>query len=52
MALAETAARERGYRELNLTTHSLLHENISLYRHLGWRETGREGTRIFMQRAL
>ena len=52
MRQAERAARERGHAELHLATHVLLEENLSLYRHLGWRETGREGERVFMQKTL
>ena len=33
----------RGLRELRLTTHVAVPENLRLYRHLGWRETGRSG---------
>lgn len=52
MALAESKARESNYAELRLTTHVLLDENISLYRHLGWEETGRDATRVFMKKQI
>ncbi len=49
---AESRAREQGASELNLVTHALLSENISLYLYLGWVETGRDETRIFMKKVL
>ncbi len=49
---AETQARQRGFTELHLATHVLLTENVSLYEHLGWRETHRDETRVYMQKAL
>ena len=52
MRFAELKTRERAYSELNLATHVLLHENIALYQHLGWRETGRKGSKIMMKKGL
>jgi len=52
MRFAESKAREKGYIELQLATHVLLEENISLYRHLGWEETGRDKTRVFMAKEI
>jgi len=52
MKFAESKAREMGYSELHLATHALLDENISLYRHLGWAETGRDETRVFMAKEI
>jgi ribosomal protein S18 acetylase RimI-like enzyme len=52
MRFAESKARESGFSELRLATHVLLDENISLYRHLGWEETGRDKTRVFMKREI
>ena len=52
MRFAESKARERGFSELQLTTHVLLYENIALYRHLGWEETGIAETKVFMKKAL
>jgi len=52
MRFAESIAREKGYSELQLATHVLLDENISLYRHLGWEETGRDETRVFMAKDI
>ena len=49
---AESKAREKGYSELQLATHVLLDENIALYRHLGWEETGRDETRVFMTKEI
>ena len=49
---AELQARENNCSELRLTTHVLLEENISLYRHLGWKETSRDESRIFMMKEL
>jgi len=52
MRFAESKAREKGYSELQLATHVLINENISLYRHLGWEETGRDETRVFMAKEI
>ena len=49
---AESIARERNCSQLRLTTHVLLSENVSLYRHLGWEETGRDETKVFMNKEL
>jgi len=45
---AESKAKQKGYSALHLTTHVLLAENISLYRHLGWQESARDQSRVFM----
>ena len=47
---AESKARENNSSELRLTTHVLLEENIRLYRHLGWEETSRDESRVFMKK--
>jgi len=52
IVFAETKARENNFSELRLATHVLLEENISLYRYLGWEETGRDETRIFMKKKI
>jgi GNAT superfamily N-acetyltransferase len=52
MKFAESKAVENGFSELRLATHPLLSENISLYQHLGWKETGRDESRIFMQKKI
>ncbi|WP_340107737.1 GNAT family N-acetyltransferase [Pikeienuella sp. HZG-20] len=38
---AETEARRRGLRRLDLYTNAAMTENLSLYANLGWWETGR-----------
>ena len=52
MRFAEIKARDRRFAELHLATHVSLYENISLYRHLGWEETGRDETRVFMKKEI
>ena len=52
IGFAESKAREKGFFEIHLATHVLLEENIALYRHLGWEETGRDETRIFMAKQI
>ena len=52
MKFAEAKARENNFSELHLTTHTLLRENVSLYRHLGWEETGRNEVKIFMKKEI
>lgn len=52
MEFAETKAKQQNYSELRLTTHVLLNENISLYLHLGWMETSRDDTRVYMNKHI
>ncbi len=52
MKFAETKAKQKSYKQLQLATHVLLNENISLYLHLGWKETHRDETRVYMQKEL
>jgi len=52
MRFAESKARENNLSELHLTTHVLLHENVALYRHLGWEETGRNEAKVFMEKEI
>ncbi len=41
-----------GVREVHLATHRDIPDNVSLYQHLGWRVTGREGAKVLMTRRL
>jgi len=52
MKLAESKAKEDSFSELHLTTHVLLHENLALYRHLGWKETSRNDNQVFMKKEI
>lgn len=52
MAQAETEARAHGLRRLALSTHVDMPGNVRLYEHLGWRETGREGDKVRMEKAI
>jgi GNAT superfamily N-acetyltransferase len=52
MKLAELEARKHGFAELHLTTHAMLSENISLYRHLGWEETGKDANKVYLQKKI
>ena len=49
---AQTKARDHDFTELHLATHALLHENVSLYKHLGWQETGTDDKKILMKKKL
>ena len=54
-ALIEVADRvclERGLNEIRLSTHIDIPENVRLYKHLGWHETGRAGNKIHMRKFL
>lgn len=50
--LAESEARKGGFSEMQLATHVLLTENLALYSHLGWVETGRDEMRVYMTKRL
>lgn len=52
LALADAEARKRGFVDMRLSTHTGMPQNISLYRHLGWRETGRSSTKVQMHKTL
>jgi N-acetylglutamate synthase-like GNAT family acetyltransferase len=52
MRFADAQAVKKGFSQINLTTHSLLNENLELYKHLGWVETDRKGQRVFMSKNL
>ena len=52
MKFAEAKARAAKLTELQLATHVLLVDNIALYQHLGWQETARDETRVFMKKVL
>lgn len=52
MAHAEKECRELARGELRLSTHVDMPETIGLYAHLGWEETGRDGTRVSMRKAI
>ena len=49
---AETETRQSGLNFLRLTTHAAIPENIGLYQHRGWRETGRKGNKVFLEKNL
>jgi len=48
----ETEARGLGLVKLRLITHVAMPENVDLYEHLGWQETGRCGNRVTMEKRL
>jgi len=52
MEFSETISKERNYSTIRLATHILLTENVSLYLHLGWTETQRDDTRVYMQKDI
>jgi GNAT superfamily N-acetyltransferase len=56
LIFADQEALRRDHSELSLYTHVQMIENIALYRHLGWEETGRglqDGyERVFFRRSL
>lgn len=52
LRLAESEAAARGYAELRLTSHAAMPETIALYARNGWQETGREGNKVRMRKAL
>ncbi len=48
----EAHARDRGAIEIRLTTHIAMPENVALYAHLGWSETGRSGNKVRMSKPI
>ncbi len=50
--LAEAECRKLGMRELRLSTHVAMPENVRIYVHLGWTETGRSGNKVHMTKHL
>jgi GNAT superfamily N-acetyltransferase len=52
IAVAETVARKNGAVRIDLATHVGMPDNVALYRHLGWHETGRVGNKVYMSKPL
>ena len=49
---AQIECRKLQIASLRLSTHIKMHENVSLYEHLGWRETGRVGNQVHMEKTV
>jgi len=49
---AEQEVRALGLGRIGLTTHVKMPENVQLYEHLGWHETGRVGNKVHMEKSL
>lgn len=49
---AEADCLELGLHELRLSTHVSMPENVRLYKHLGWRETGTSGNKVHMAKSI
>lgn len=49
---AEVECLEFGLQELRLSTHVDMPENVHLYEHLGWLETGRSGNKVLMSKNI
>lgn len=52
LALVEQEARAWGARTITLTTHAAMEGTRHFYDRLGWRETGRSGNRVFLEKPL
>jgi ribosomal protein S18 acetylase RimI-like enzyme len=52
IALAEREALEHGYRQLHLTTHRDMPENIALYERLGWQLENRQDAKVSMKKTV
>lgn len=52
IAHAEAESLGQGYRELRLTTHAEMPENVRLYQYLGWEEDRRQGNKVFMKKRV
>ncbi len=49
---AEVDCLEFELHELRLSTHKDMPENVRLYEHLGWNETGRSGNKVLMSKEI
>jgi N-acetylglutamate synthase-like GNAT family acetyltransferase len=49
---SEADCREFGLHEIRLSTHVDMPENVAIYSHLGWRETGRSGSKVHMSKTI
>lgn len=49
---AEEECRKLNLPEIRLSTHVGMPENVRLYEYLGWRETGRSGSKVHMTKQL
>ena len=52
IAHVQAECKKRGFLTLKLATHIKMPENIALYSHLGWVETGCDGNKVFMSKQL
>ena len=52
VALAQAQALDQGYRELRLTTHVDMPENVRFYEHLGWEQDRRDGNKVRMTKRI
>ena len=52
MTIAEQACAKAHLKEMRLSTHIDLHENVRMYKHFGWEESGRSGNKISMRKKL
>lgn len=52
VAFAQEHARQLGVDEMRLRTHVLMPQNVDLYKHLGWHETGRDDIAVSMAISL
>ena len=48
----EELCSELGLQEIRLNTHKDIPENVRLYEHLGWRETGRSANKVHMRKEV
>ncbi len=49
---AEKEATNRGYAEINLTTHKLFIENVAFYHKQGWTKVDQDQTKIYIKKYL
>ncbi|MEM1129269.1 MAG: GNAT family N-acetyltransferase [Pseudomonadota bacterium] len=52
IAVVEEACRKEGAATLVLASHASMTDTLALYRRLGWRETGRSGNKVQMEKTL
>jgi GNAT superfamily N-acetyltransferase len=52
LELADQEAKQQGFSEMQLSTHTQMPENVQMYQHMGWKEIDRQGNTVSMRKIL